>query len=236
MRLLTVDILAIHGTSFLHKTHPGCKLLATVFVLGAILSSHSSYLLLVTGLIMSLTLHYLLSFTLSKQLLLAGYPLFFSLAYGAILGLAGESQLLVSLRAVVAVLTLAILITTTPYIKLFGVMGRFLPQVLVDIFFLTYRCFFLFIKSLQELLQATGLRGGLAGVGLGRRLANMANYLGFAFVKAADINERSYWLMVARGYNGGIQTGDQGALRAKDVSLVLGALGLLVAAVGLNRI
>ncbi|KAB2954224.1 hypothetical protein F9B85_00560 [Heliorestis acidaminivorans] len=232
MNLPSVDFLAVSGKSYLHKVSVSCKLWCLLILLIAVLLAHNVYLLACLALPLLLFLHFVVNFSILKQFYIYIYPLFFSTIYGAFfLGFAGEELLVIVLRAVTAVILLLTLITTTPYIKIFATVSKIAPSVLIDIFLLTYRAFFLLLSKILETLSALRLRGAMEGYSLQRKLTNMGSFLGLAFVKAIDLNEKNYWMMIARGYEGGINSKREKSFQGIDIPLYITSLIYLVMAV-----
>ena len=204
MKIAFVDQQAVQGSTFLHRAAAWSKLVSTVFLIAGIIICTRWELLIPLALIFLASL-WVLGLSPSRQLYFYLYPLFFSLLYGHVLiGLEGVELLIVVLRAVSAVMALLMLIMTTPYIEIFSALNRVLPSILADVMFLTYRAFFLLAGRLKNLLVAIKMRGGVSSRNLFRNLAGAGTYLGMAFLTAVDLNERSYWSMLMRGYQGGI--------------------------------
>lgn len=231
MRMLAMDVLAVNGTSYLHGVHPYSKLMTAGLIMAALLLTTNSYMVISIGIILCCALKFQGKLSLLKQMCCYIYPLCFSFFYGKLLGFTGEQLTLVMGRAMVAVMILLVLISTTPYIKVFAVMSKLMPPVLADIFFLTYRAFFLLLGKMQETFIAIKLKGGMQLLPAGRQLVNLASCLGLTFVKAVELNERSYWSMVVRGYNGGIRSTGQRGIQLKDTPVLMTGLLFFVLAV-----
>ncbi|QGG46774.1 CbiQ family ECF transporter T component [Heliorestis convoluta] len=222
MSLQTVDILAVSGSSYLHRVTATCKLLTLLFMIISVLITKNIYLLSVLAASLLLFLHFNLNFSLLKQLTIYIYPLFFSLIYGFFfLSFTGEALLVVVLRALTAVILLLTLIVTTPYVKIFSTLNRVAPSVLLDIFFLTYRAFFLLLSKVLEILALLRLRGAMEGLSLRRRLTNMGSFFGLAFVKAIDLNEKNYWMMTVRGYEGAMYSKGERSFQGRDLLIYI---------------
>jgi len=209
MKITFVDRSAVLGTSFLHKAAAESKLAAAAFLLMAAISAGRLELLIF--LLAALTALLLLTGTgMGTQALFLVYPLFFGFLFGRVLlGYSGALLALVLLRASSAVFVLLLLITTTPYVQLFAVFNRFLPPVLVDIMFLTYRSFFILAERVGETVTALRLKGGYDLQSLGRSLKNAARILGFTLIHAVEMNERSFRVLLLRGYEGSIMPARQ---------------------------
>jgi cobalt/nickel transport system permease protein len=209
MKITFVDRNAVLGTSFLHKAAAESKLAAAAFLLMAAITA--GRLELLGFLLAALVLLLLLSGTgMASQALFLVYPLFFGFLFGRILlGYAGVLLALVLLRASCAVFVLLLLITTTPYVRLFTVFNRFLPPVLVDIMFLTYRSFFILAERAGETVTALRLKGGYDLQSFTRSLKNAARILGFTLIHAVDMNEKNFRILLLRGYEGSMMPARQ---------------------------
>jgi cobalt/nickel transport system permease protein len=204
MKLSFVDRNAALGSSFLHAVAPESKMLAAFFLLVAALAAGRWELLALLILFLSALLFYT-GTKVTEQAVFLIYPLFFGGLFGGILlGYRQAALALVLLRACSAVFVLLLLITTTPYIRLFAVLSRFLPVVLVDIMFLTYRSFFILTGQIQETITAVRLKGGYDLSSLAQSLKNAARILGFTLLKSVEMNEKNFRILLLRGYEGGI--------------------------------
>ena len=204
MKISFVDRNAVLGKSPLHRMAPESKMAAAGFLLLAAVTAGKLELL--SFLFLTLSILLLVTGTgLCRQAVFLVYPLFFGLLFGRVLmGLTGASLALVLLRASSAVFVLLLLITTTPYVQIFAVLSRVLPALLVDIMFLTYRSFFILGEKAGETVTALRLKGGYDLQSLGSSLKNGARILGFTLVNAVEMNERSFRILLLRGYEGGI--------------------------------
>ncbi len=206
MKLYLVDKTAVLGNSFLHRVTPESKFLSFLVLLAGVVVTEQLQLLLFLLIFFSVML-ISVGLELKAQALFLIYPLFFGFVFGRILlGITGWDLIIILLRASTAVYCVLLFISTTTYINIFAVLGRFLPQVLVDIMLLTYRAFFIIAGYAQETLVAVKLKGGFKYVGVKRSLKNIAEILGFILLKSLDLNERSYRVLLLRGYGEGIKT------------------------------
>jgi cobalt/nickel transport system permease protein len=204
MKLSFVDRNAALGSSFLHNAQAESKMVAALFLLITVLAAGRLELLafLMVGLA---TLLLFTGTRMAEQAVFLLYPLFFGGIFGGVLlGYRGAALALVLLRACAAVFVLLLLITTTPYIRLFAVLGRFLPVVLVDIMFLTYRSFFIITGQIQDTITAVRLKGGYDLRSLAQSIKNAARILGFTLLTSLEMNEKNYRILLLRGYEGGI--------------------------------
>ncbi|MDW7674146.1 MAG: energy-coupling factor transporter transmembrane component T [Bacillota bacterium] len=231
MKVSLVDILSIKGDSFLHKSHTGVKIFATILLIAAIIISKNSWALGALALTAVSLLAYV-KLNVIKQLPFYLYPLFFSLLYGRlIMGFSGELLFLIVAKATTAVMVLLLLIVTTPYYKIFNALSMFLPSVLVDIMLLTYRSIFLLISKIVETFTAIKIKGGTAFIKPQRWLASIGSFLSLSVIKAIDLNERNYWIMQMRGYEGKMATRNSEVFKLSDINPVIFAIIFFVMAV-----
>ncbi len=231
MKLAFVDQQAVQGRTFLHRAEPWSKVVSTVFLIAGIIFCTRWELLIPLFLLFFIALWFL-GLSPARQFYYYLYPFFFSLLYGYFLaGLQGTELTILLLRAVSAVMTLLMLMMTTPYTDVFSVLNRVLPSILTDVMFLTYRAFFLLLGRLQELMVAIKLRGGGSTANLFRNLAGAGTYLGLAFMNAIDLNERSYWALLLRGYQGGLEGTAVSSAGKLGGALLLVSLSFFLAAV-----
>lgn len=163
------------------------------------------------------------------------YPAIFSFPFAVLrLTVSVSAGLTIILKAVTAAMALLLLIFTTPYPEIFGILHRFLPRVLADGLFFTYRIFFILIQEIQNLLTHVRLRGGGAPFRLMRNLKNIAAALGVLFIHSFDLSERMYSILVIRGYSGRMQTDWRIRLAGTDYLLLATGVSLLVLVVVLR--
>lgn len=229
MKIAFVDQRAVQGSTFLHRAEAWSKLLSAAILIAGIIICTRWELLVPLYLFFFITL-WVAGLSPARQLYFYLYPLFFSLLYGHFLvGLGGVELLVIVLRAVSAVMALLLLMMTTPYIEVFSALNRVFPSVLTDVMFLTYRAFFLLMGRLRELMVAIKLRGGAGSGALVRNLAGAGTYLGMAFLTAVDLNERSYWVMLMRGYQGGIEkTAARSAGKLNGILILISSIFFIV--------
>ncbi len=147
----------------------------------------------------------LLGLPVLKLIFMTGYLAIFA----AIFALSGMSVLQVEpwviiLKAVTAAFGLLILFSTTNYFEIFAALALFLPRLILDVLFTTYRSFFILLKELNDLLIALKVRGGLAPKRFINNLKNLGSILGTLLIHALDMSSRSSSILKIRGYRGGI--------------------------------
>lgn len=191
-----------------------------VFVVGGI-CAFLILLNLLCGIRMGKLLHFMI------------YPLFFSLAFVFIrLFQDPFGALLILLKALSAVLSMVLLLITTPFPDLFAFLGLFLPKVLVSSIFFTYRIFFILLQQLSDALKSMRLRGRFRISKILFYLKSLANLLGSLFVRAIDMSERMSVIYAIRGFRGKVYARNRWYYFSWCDAVVL-ALGIAVACFGI---
>ncbi len=202
MDLAYLDYLAAHGESPLHKASVPSKFLMLLILISFIIISPSvAFLALSAMLIFGLFL--LSGLPIKKFLHLLFYPLFFASVF-ALTGLGGTlPPAALILKAVSTAALLLLLLSTTPYYQIFGFLSYFLPGLLVDILFISYRSFFLLIRLLSGLFTTLKVRGGIQRGKLFISLKNITTALGATVLHSFELNEKLYQVIQLRGYRQG---------------------------------
>jgi energy-coupling factor transporter transmembrane protein EcfT len=105
-------------------------------------------------------------------------------------------------KALDAALAMVILIVTTPYPNVFACLSPFLPRVIVEGLFLTYRALFILLELMGNLVQALRIRGGISPRKYIKNITNFASGIGLLLIRGFDLSERLYGVMQVRGYSG----------------------------------
>ena len=199
-----IDRLAYEGKSLLHRASPFSK----VFMMAAILASVilTSDLRLVLGLyLLGLALIAVARLPILRMMALAAYPAAFAFLFALSQMDAGwQRPLLIVLKAQAAAISLLLLLGTTSYPHVFGLISYLMPRVLSDSLLLTYRLFFILLELIDRFLSAIRLRGGLSSFRLSTNLRNIALGLGRLLVFSFERSQRLYDVMNLRGYRGQI--------------------------------
>ncbi|MDK2800181.1 MAG: cobalt/nickel transport system permease protein [Clostridiales bacterium] len=204
MDIAYIDQLANNGKGYLHKASVISKILLTVSLMVSVVVSNRLIQLLFIFLLLIL-LNIFNRLPLAKILHFAAYPAFFSLVFAMTRFMYSvEAGFIVILKAVDAAITMILLITTTPYPEIFSFLRLFLPKVVVDGMFFTYRIFFILLEKLQKTLVIIKLRGGFKPSNLLFNVKNLAGVIGVLFIHAFDMSERMYNIYSLRGYEGKI--------------------------------
>lgn len=201
MKIADIDYYATCGKSWLNKTQAKYKLLAALFVILAVILV-SNYV------IMGAVYMFLLSIILFsripkfKVMLLSLYPLIFIAFYFiSFKNLSYSYTLLILFKALSASTCLVLLIFTTTYVEIFTILGKFMPLVLVNILFLTYRSIFILWEILENLQLAMYIRGTPK---FGRPIYSiklLGNSLGYLIIRAIESSQCMYEALILRGYS-----------------------------------
>ncbi|RQD76112.1 MAG: hypothetical protein D5R97_05075 [Candidatus Syntrophonatronum acetioxidans] len=204
MNLSYLDYLSTHGNSVLHRSSTLSKGLMVTLLITVIIISPSLPFLILIFLTINL-LFFLARLPLLKFLHLLFYPFFFALVF-ALGGLGGGlTPPVIVLKAVNTAALLILFLSTTPYYKIFGLLSRFLPGILVDILFISYRSFFLLSTQMNNLTTALKLRGGIRKGKILSNLKNIAWALGVNLLNSLEINNRFYQVLLLRGSTRGFK-------------------------------
>ena len=211
--------------SVLHKASPVSKIVFLFLILISIISSKSIFSLLVIFSVISFLI-ILAKLPFFRILTWSFYPAFFTSLFAVSQFEYGLLPLQTMFRAVSAALSMIFLACTTSYPALFSLFGR-ISSFLANIFFLTYRYFFLLIDSIQVKLRLMRIRGGYRG-GLVRTLKNIGRLLGLIFVFSIEKSERFYNILAVRGYKGIISSKRKYSFHFFDLILVIIGLSVLI--------
>ena len=229
MDVATVDLWATSGRSSLHRSSATAKIVAAALCLAAVIVVQNLLIVLAIFLLV-LAATRRAGLPVRQLALGAGYA-------GVFAGLFAFAQyagdLIVPLTTIAKAITAAsvalLLISTTPYPRLFAVLGRILPGVLVDIFYMTYRSIFILLKCLHDVMVAVRLRGGLAGGNILVKARNLGTALALSVLHTFDVSERTYTVMRLRGYSGGLSGERVEGIRRGELPLI--GLAMVVAAI-----
>lgn len=231
MDISYLDYLANTRTGVIRNSSVVTKLFFCVCCMAAGLSSKDVYL--VGGVCTLLIFLNLISgMQLGKLLHFMIYPLFFSFAFvfmQLFTNPLGAATVL--LKAVSSVLSMMLLLITTPFPDLFAFLGLFLPKVLVSSVFFTYRIFFVLLQQLSDALKSMRLRGKFRISRIFFYIKSLANLLGSLFISALDMSERMSVIYAIRGFQGKVYACNRWN-RFSWCDAVLLTLGLIVAGIG----
>ena len=170
-----------------------------------------------------------------------GVPLLGFAIAGVPISLTDQGLILVgtlAIKTLISVTYSLLLLMTTRYEHLSGMISRIFPAPIDQIFLMAYRFFFLTLAMLGGILKAVRSRGGGLVRGFLTRGALYAEIFGLVFIRSLDRAERVHDAMVARGYRGryasdtGIPAPGAAELGAVSVFVAILAAALLAAPPG----
>ena len=210
-----IDQWAAHGAGPFHRSSVVAKLLFLLCVVGAAVAAQDprplagGYALLVL-----LSAAFGLPWAAIGALSL--YAALFAVLYA--LSLRGDVWLyaLFLLKAITPAYAVGMLIVSTPYPRIFAVLGSVLPELLAAGLFMTYRTFFILLDMMHDFGTAIRIRGGFTPGSMVRNGANIARGIGALLVRAVERSARLYAVMTARGYNGSMADTAVGGLARAD--------------------
>jgi cobalt/nickel transport system permease protein len=198
IQLSYLDYSAVEGKSWLHRLSPKLKIMGMVFVLLGVVTINN-----VPGVFLLYAILLALFFTSRiplKIFSLTLYPLVFAFLFIFISGFQINFILLIFLKVLCGSTGVVLLLATTPYPLIFGILGKILPSLFVTALFLTYRSIFILLNVLEETEHALYLRGGVQWRHPWRSLTNISNAFGHLMIKGIDASEKMYESMVLRGF------------------------------------
>ncbi|MDI6799929.1 MAG: energy-coupling factor transporter transmembrane component T [Actinomycetota bacterium] len=235
MELYLIDSLASSGKSPFHRASAPSKIFFAASVVFAViilneLAQLVSLLLLLIFLISALKLPTI------KLLFMTSYMAIFAAIFAlSQINVSFVQPLVIISKAVAAALGLLILFATTNYFDIFGAMAKFMPKLVADALFMTYRSFFILLKELNDLMTSLKIRGGLTPKRLLFNLKNLGSILGTLLIHAIDMSSRSSSILNIRGYHGGItHHGLKKKPSAYDLFPLLLGAGLFLGAITLR--
>lgn len=229
MDLYLIDSLASSGKSPFHMASALSKLFFVAAVIFAVLVSNDSTTILAIFILL-IVLISLFGLPTTKLLFMTSYMVIFAALF-AFSGLDafGATPATIILKASTAALALLTLFATTKYFDIFAVLAKFLPRLVADVLFVTYRSFFILLKELSNLLMALRIRGGLEPRRFIRNLKNLGGILGTLLIHAMDMSARSSNILNIRGYRGGItHYGSKRKLTPHDLLPILLGAGIII--------
>ena len=198
IQLSYLDYSAVEGKGWLHRSSAGVKMTGMGLVLFGVVALKSLPVLL--SLYILLLLLFFGSRISPKIFSLTLYPLIFALLFIFVSGFQVYFILLIFLKVLCGSTGVVLLLATTPYPRVFQVLGKFLPSLFVTALFLTYRSVFILLEVLEETEHALHLRGGIQWGRPWRSLTNISNAFGHLLIKGIDNSEKMYESMILRGF------------------------------------
>ena len=202
MDIGTVDLWATHYRSWLHSATLTAKVALVVAVLVTVMLADHVLLLVATyAFVLALLL------TTPLPVLTLGATSLYTVLFVAVFAISRWdgtwlTPLTVVAKAPTMALVILLLVTTTPYPRIFALFNRFLPALVAESLMVAYRAVFVLLELTRRLLLTLRLRGGLGGGSPWRRMRNLSIGLGLVFVHSMDYVQRLYMVMRLRGYAG----------------------------------
>lgn len=210
-----IDQWASGGDSLLHRASAAAKLLFVLLVVaGAVIARDPLPLALGFGLLLAVAVAIGLPWRAIG--LLSLYAALFALLYAASLRRGAWVYALVLLKSVTPAFAVGMLITTTPYPRIFSLLSTFLPEIVASGLFMTYRSFFILLDMMDSFGTSIKLRGGFSPGNIIRNGGNMAKGIGALLVRAVERSSRLYAVMSVRGYNGSMAEPATGTFANQD--------------------
>lgn len=231
MDVSAIDYYANHGASFLHRASAPPKLVFAGLVIAAVVVSGNFYFLL--GAYVTLAaLVFRTGLPALRVITIAAYPAIFAVIFAAA-GWNGDwiGAGVIVLKALTAALASVIVIVTTPYPEVFASLRPFLPKIIAEGLFLTYRSLFVLLALMDNLVKALRVRGGISRGRIVHNVVNFSSGIGLLLVRGLDISEKFYGVMRVRGYNGKLSGGygRAGSLLCDGGAVLTGAVILALA-------
>lgn len=202
MDISKLDYWAYSGKSIMHRASVSSKLLATGLVIASVVLSWEPPILAGLFAVVLVTAR-AARLPLSRIVFIALFPSLFALLFAVSYASMGwRMPAAIMLKALTAASSMVLLVSTTPYTEVAGNIGKFLPRVVADGLFMTYRSFFILLGLLDNFIDALRLRGGFSPRHMVAGARNMGSGLGMLFIRAYDKSQRLYEVMSVRGYSG----------------------------------
>ncbi len=198
IQLSYLDYSAVEGKSRLHRSSPVLKMIGMGLVLLGVVALRSLPWLALLYVIL-LVLFFISRIPL-KIFSLTLYPLIFAVLFIFLSGFQIYFILLIFLKVLCGSTGVVLLLATTPYPRVFRVLGKFLPPLFVTALFLTYRSVFILLDVFEETENAIYLRGGVQWKHPWRSVTNISNAFGHLIIKGIDNSEKMYEAMMLRGF------------------------------------
>lgn len=234
MDIGTIDYWAIGKRSFLHSASPLYKIIFVISIIVSVVITNN-FVVLISIYLTLLGLVVLTRLPFFKVVWISAYPAIFAMLF-AVSSWHGDwivpSNIV--LKALDAALATVILIVTTPYPSVFSLISPFLPRVIVEGLFLTYRSLFILLGLMGNLIRALKVRGGLSPGRYVKNVTNFASGIGLLIIRGLELSERLYGVMSIRGYSGRL-AGEEIRKRFTQEDIVPVTVGLLILFISLGE-
>jgi energy-coupling factor transporter transmembrane protein EcfT len=210
-----IDYWAANGSGPFHRASTLSKVLFLIAVIAAVVITRDPALLAVVyGVLIVVAAASGLPWVTIGFLSL--YAAIFAVLYA--LSLRGGAMIfaLLLLKAVTPAYAVGIVITSTPYPRIFSFLGTFLPEILASGLFMTYRTLFILLDMMDNFGTAIRMRGGFSPGNIVKNGSNIAKGIGALLVKAVERTSHLYAVMAVRGYRGSMAEESLGTLGKSD--------------------
>jgi len=200
IKISHIDYIATFGDTFLHKITAKAKLIDALIIVIATFSAQYNMTLIIMYCLMMLYLTFS-SFPKKKFLAISFYPiiflLFFLFSYE---NLSEDTAIRLIFRVLCISSTFTFVILSTPFIQIFKVLNKILPDFIINTLFNTYRSLFVISEILSNLLVSLRIRGDLTPKKPIYSLKVIGNLVGFFVIKSLEKGENMYEAIKLRGY------------------------------------
>jgi len=222
-----IDYWAANGSGRFHRASVLSKLLFVLCTVAAAIAAREP-LPLAAGYAFLIVVAAASALPWRAIMLLSFYAAVFTLVYGFSLRARPAIYALLLLKAVTPACAVGMLITSTPYPRIFSFLSALLPEVLASGLFMTYRTLFILLDMMHQFATAIRIRGGFSPGNLVKNSASIAKGIGALLVRAVERSQRLFAVMSVRGYSGSMAGRAAGGLGRHDW-LPLGAGGCMLA-------
>lgn len=204
MKIADIDYYGLYGNSWLNRLPALSKVLTSLFVVFLVVTIKQYQFFLVLYLLLICII--IFSKLPTKEMIKTSlYPLLFLIFFlVSFNNLTLDFFLLLLFRVLCASTMFVILIFSTPFVEIFITLNKFLPGFLVNIIFLTYRSFFILLKTLENIQLSMFIRGKPNLKRPVYSLKLISNALGHLVIQAIESSESSYEALNLRGYTGSL--------------------------------
>lgn len=232
MHLADIDYLALQKNSLWHKASVLSKLFFTVIVIYVVVVSNQLSQLAVT-LAFLLALLFVAGIPLRRFVHLLAYPALFATVFAlSRMGNSWTEAALTITKSLTAAASLILLITTCGALAVLSYLRLFLPALIADTFFLTYRSFFILLGQVDSFFTVVKVKGGYSPLRVILNLRNTAAALGVLLIHSLETSERMHKALALRGYRSGIiYAGKRHQFTKYDLGPVLAGIVILLGAV-----
>ncbi len=226
-----IDYWAASGSGALHRASPLAKAVFLLLVVAAAVTAKKPHPLLI-GYAGMLIASRFAGLPWLRMTALSFYAAVFALLYAVSMRGGIQTYAALLLKAITPAFAVLMLIVSTPYPRIFSLLGSVLPEILSAGLLMTYRTLFILLDMMDNFVSAIRLRGGLSPWSLVKNSANISKGIGMLLVRASERSSRLYAVMAVRGYSGRMsESSVEGFSRHDGLPLAVGAAVLCLAVV-----